>query len=108
MLGDQPKTSVIEVLLLHSRADRALRSLLAGQFDKHNITMMEWLLLGVLAGGSRDGLSISTVAAKLDVAPPQVTALMARLQKKKLSRTSLPLRPTACPKRQLFVLMPRA
>lgn len=87
MLRNKSQTSVIEILLIYSRADRTLRSLLANQFEKYNITMMEWLLLGVLSRGSRDdGLSISAVARELDVTLPQVTALMTGLVKKKLVR----------------------
>jgi DNA-binding MarR family transcriptional regulator len=86
MLGEQPKTSLLEILLLHARADRALRARLAGQLDEHNLTIMEWLLLGVLSGGSREGLSISATAARLDVTLPQVTALIASLFKKRLVR----------------------
>lgn len=86
MLSDESKTSTIELLLIHSRADRTLRSLLASHFEKYNITMMEWLLLGVLSGSSNEGMSMSSVAGKLDVTLPQVTALMTSLVKKKLVR----------------------
>lgn len=86
MLSDESSTSAIELLLLHSRADRALRSLLTSQFEQYNITMMEWLLLGVLSKSSRDGMSMSAIASELAVTLPQVTALMTSVVKKKLVR----------------------
>ena len=70
-----------EACLLHARADRALRLVVAKQLERFKITMMEWLLLGVVCGSSDKGLSMSNIAAALDVTLPQVTALVSNLVK---------------------------
>jgi amicyanin len=68
-----------ELCLMHARADRAMRSVVARQLDTHQLTMMEWLALAVIARGPKKGLSMSAVAQTLDVTLPQVTALVAGL-----------------------------
>ena len=46
--------------------------------------MMEWLLLGVVAGGPAKGSTMSDVAKSLHVTLPQVTALVNKLLPLKL------------------------
>lgn len=46
--------------------------------------MMEWLLIGAVEKGAKEGMTMSAVAATLDVTLPQVTALTASLTKQKL------------------------
>lgn len=84
MLNDEIDTKANKILLLHSRADRALRSLIAENLEEYRITMMEWLLMGIVAEGPEGGLSMSTIAQELDVTLPQVTALITNLTKKRL------------------------
>lgn len=81
---DNPKMTMYEMCLLHARADRALRTVVAKQLDEFKVTMMEWLLLGAVVGGPEKGLSMSTVATTLDVTLPQVTALVTNLVKLRL------------------------
>lgn len=81
---DHPKMTMYEICLLHARTDRALRTVVAKQLDEFKVTMMEWLLLGVVCGGPEKGLSMSTIAATLDVTLPQVTALVTNLIKLRL------------------------
>lgn len=76
--------TMYQALLLHSRADRALRMVVARQLEKSNITMMEWLLMGTVQQGPEEGMTMSAVAGALDVTLPQVTALTANLTKLKL------------------------
>jgi len=73
-----------EACLLHSRADRALRVVVSRQLEQFNVTMMEWLLLGVVNAGAKEGMTMSLVAGTLDVTLPQVTALTASLTRAKL------------------------
>lgn len=80
----QNEMTMYEICLLHARNDRALRTVVAKQLDAFKVTMMEWLLLGVVCGGPDKGLSMSTVAATLDVTLPQVTALVTNLVKLRL------------------------
>ena len=76
--------SMGEICLLHARADRALRSIIAKELEQYNLTMMEWLLLGVVCGGPKEGLSMTAIANQLDVTLPQVTALMNNVTKLRL------------------------
>lgn len=73
-----------EACMLHARADRALRLVVARELEQFKVTMMEWLLLGVVVNGPDKGLSMSAIAQNLDVTLPQVTALVSNLIKEKL------------------------
>lgn len=81
---DELKITMYEALLLHSRADRALRLVVSNQLDRLNVTMMEWLLLATVQLGPKEGMTMTEVADKLDVTLPQVTALTVKLTKLKL------------------------
>lgn len=76
--------TMYQTCLLHSRADRALRLVVSRKLEQFNVTMMEWLLMGVVQNGPKEGMTMSEVASALDVTLPQVTALTARLTKLKL------------------------
>lgn len=76
--------NMYEICLLHARSDRALRAKVAGLLDSSKITMMEWLLLGVVAGGPSKGMTMSEIAQSLHVTLPQVTALVNKLLPLKL------------------------
>lgn len=72
-----------ELCLMHARADRAMRSVVARQLESHKLTMMEWLVLGIVSNAPKNGLSMSQVAGTLDVTLPQVTALVISMTKQK-------------------------
>ena len=76
--------NMYEICLLHARSDRVLRSKIASLLEESKITMMEWLLLGVVAGGPAKGSTMSDVAKSLHVTLPQVTALVNKLLPLKL------------------------
>ena len=109
---ERTNISMYQALLLHSRADRVLRTVVSRQLDKFNITMMEWLLMGTVKNGAKEGVSMSEVASSLDVTLPQVTALTANLTKLKylkqkvsrLDRRSRRLVITSVGKKQLAVI----
>jgi DNA-binding MarR family transcriptional regulator len=84
MTDNNRLTTMYQVCLLHSRTDRSLRMIISRHLEQFNITMMEWLLMEVVSGGPREGMTMSGVAAALDVTLPQVTALTASLTKVKL------------------------
>lgn len=86
MLDDEIETKASKILLLHSRADRVLRSRVAAELEEYKITMMEWLLMGIISEGPEDGISMSSIAQELDVTLPQVTALITNLNQKKIVR----------------------
>lgn len=83
-MEDENSISMYEACLLHSRADRALRVVVSRQLEKFDVTMMEWLLMGVVCAGPKEGMTMTAVASALDVTLPQVTALTASLTKSKL------------------------
>ena len=76
--------SMYQACLLHSKADRTLRVVVSKQLEQFDITMMEWLLMGAVHAGPKEGMTMSAVASTLDVTLPQVTALTASLTKAKL------------------------
>lgn len=61
-----------------------MRALIADRLEGMNITMMEWLLLGVVSRGKASGLTMSEIASTLQVTLPQVTALVNKLLPLKL------------------------
>lgn len=83
-MTNESQTTMYEACLLHAKADRALRTVVAEELERYKVTMMEWLLLGVVCGGPEKGLSMSSVANSLDVTLPQVTALVSNLVDLKL------------------------
>lgn len=78
--------NMYDICLLHARSDRALRSAIAARLEESRITMMEWLLLGVVSAGPEKGSSMSDIAKALHVTLPQVTALVNKLLPLKLIR----------------------
>lgn len=54
-------------LILEARAHRNLRQYLAAKLKDHNLTVMEWVLLGLVGDHSKSGVSVSDLARTLDV-----------------------------------------
>lgn len=81
---EKDQISIYDMCLLHSRADRALRTLVSRQLDKFDLTMMEWLTLETVKRSPKEGLTMSSVATTLEVTLPQITALSSSLAKSKL------------------------
>ncbi len=59
------------------------------QLEQSQVTMMEWLLMGVVCHGPKQGITMSDAAGTLDVTLPQVTALTAGLTKSKLLKQKI-------------------
>jgi DNA-binding MarR family transcriptional regulator len=77
--------TMYELCLMHARADRAMRVVVSKQLEGQQLTMMEWLALGVVAAGpAKEGVSMSQIASTLDVTLPQVTALIGKLLENKM------------------------
>lgn len=89
--SNDPENTVTmyEACLLHTRADRTLRLILAKELEQFDITMMEWLLLGTVQQGPKEGVNMSSLASTLDVTLPQVTALTTGLLKQKLVKQKI-------------------
>lgn len=81
--------NMFELCLMHARADRTMREVVAKQLSPFDITMMEWLVLGVVSQAPKNGFSMTQVAKILDVTLPQVTALVTTLIKLKLIKQTI-------------------
>lgn len=73
--------TMYEACVLHSRAERVLKSIVSSHLEVWKLTRMEWLVLATL--GTRDnrhqGLTMTEVAEVLDVTLPQLNALTSKL-----------------------------
>ncbi len=78
---------VYDLCLAQARADRVVRSTISSQLEPYNLTVMEWLALGVVAAGPRNGLNMSAIAKELHVTLPQVTVLVSKLTDAKLFKS---------------------
>lgn len=65
-----------EAGILQARAYRKLRSFMAGQLESHGLTMMQWALLGTIAGNGKKGIAINELAEVLDVEGSLVTNMV--------------------------------
>lgn len=86
MEEEHARPTMYQACLLHARADRVLRMVVAEGLEQWKLTMMEWLLLGVINEGPDNGITLSDIARRLDVSQPQVTALMNKADKQSLVR----------------------
>ncbi len=80
--------TMYEMCLLHSRADRVLRTIVSNVLDSFDVTMMEWLLLATVCSqqsvGKDKGMSMTELSNILSVTLPQITALTTGLMSAKL------------------------
>lgn len=75
-----------EQCLRHMQAERIFRVALARVLERHHVTVMEWLLLGVVGRSEGRRVRMSAAAEALGVTLPQVTALAVHLLENKLVR----------------------
>lgn len=80
------EVTMYQVCLLHSRAERVLKSYISAQLETWNITRMEWLLLATVHEKPKlaAGHTMGQVAETLDVRLSQVTALATKMNNGKL------------------------
>ncbi len=74
--------SMYQACLLHSKAERVLKTLVSGVLEEWDITRMEWLLLATVNSPAKkpDGHTMGEIADLLDIRLSQLTALASRLQ----------------------------
>lgn len=65
-----------QACILQARAYRVLREFVAKQLDGYGLTMMEWVLLGVVHESGSRGVSPSALSERLDVSLPMVTRMV--------------------------------
>lgn len=78
--------SMSEFVLMHNEAERVLKQLVGTELQRVSLSMNEWLALSVIVAGPRDGVGMGEIANRLVCSLPQVTALVAALQDRKLCK----------------------
>lgn len=75
-----------QACLLHSRAERVLKSLVSKNLEEWGITRMEWLLLATVSESSKapEGHTMGELADALDIRLSQVTALVSSMIEAKI------------------------
>jgi len=79
---DLSKLTMYDACLLHSRADRVLRGLVANHLEKFTLTRMDWLVLATAGhqAKSEKGHTMTELSELLDIRLSQLTALVSKLQ----------------------------
>lgn len=65
-----------------SRANRAFKLKMAQLLRQHNLTMMQWTIIGLVHDGGKAGLRISDLAQELDTSMAFVTTTVNMLEAK--------------------------
>lgn len=68
-----------QACILQARAYRTLKDFVAKQLEDYDVTMMEWVLLGVVHEAGAKGVSPSMLSAQLDVSLPMITRMLNKL-----------------------------
>jgi DNA-binding MarR family transcriptional regulator len=70
--------------IMQSKAYRVLKQLMAKLLKKHDLTMMDWAMLGLVYEAGRKGIRITDLAAQLDTTKAFVTNHINLLEAKRL------------------------
>lgn len=71
-----------------SRANRAFKLKMAQLLRQHNLTMMQWTIIGLVHDGGKAGLRISDLAQELDTSMAFVTTTVNMLEAKGMVQKS--------------------
>lgn len=69
-----------QAVIAQSRAFRALRTFMSTTLLRHNLTMTQWLMLGMIVDAKETGVRVSDLADVLGVEMPVVTNLVNRAE----------------------------
>lgn len=69
-----------QAVIAQSRAFRALRCFMSNTLLQHNLTMTQWLMLGMVVDSKESGIRVSDLADILGVEMPAVTNLVNRAE----------------------------
>jgi DNA-binding MarR family transcriptional regulator len=75
-------TPTYRMAVMQSRANRAFKLKMAQLLRQHNLTMMQWTIIGLVQDGGKAGLRISDLAAELDTSMAFVTTTVNMLEAK--------------------------
>ncbi len=67
--------------ILQARAYRTLRLFMSAELQEYDLTMMEWVLLGLTSSKDSEGHSTTELAEILDVGLPLITNMVDRVEK---------------------------
>lgn len=65
-----------------SRANRAFKAKMSHLLKQHNVTMMQWTIIGLVGDAQKDGLRISDLASELDTSMAFITTTVNMLEAK--------------------------
>lgn len=77
---------MVEWYLLHLRIDSSTQIVIARALDSINLTVLEWVVLCIIAQQEADTLTTTEIAKKFDLNVPQTTVLLNKMAKKSLIR----------------------
>lgn len=75
-------TPTYRMAVTQSRANRAFKAKLSQLLKQHNVTMMQWTIIGLVGDAKKDGLRISDLAAALDTSMAFITTTVNMLEAK--------------------------
>lgn len=78
----ESSTPTYRMAVMQSRANRAFKLKMAQLLRQHNLTMMQWTIIGLVQDGGKAGLRISDLAAELDTSMAFVTTTVNMLEAK--------------------------
>ncbi len=74
----QRQLTTYQAVISQARAFRNLRSFLVETLKEHDLTLTEWLMIGSVIDGGKDGVRVSELADTLGVEMPVITNLTNR------------------------------
>ena len=82
-----PERTMYQACLMHSRAERVLKTIVAKHLKQYKITRMEWIVISTLdAGSDKAGYTMSSLSKILDIKLSQLTILVTGTCKLGLSK----------------------
>jgi DNA-binding MarR family transcriptional regulator len=75
-------TPTYRAAVTQSRANRAFKAKMSDLLKGHNITMMQWTIIGLVNDAGKDGLRISDLAGELDTSMAFITTTVNMLEAK--------------------------
>lgn len=76
----QRQLTTYQGVILQARAFRAIRTFMIETLKDYNLTLTEWLMIGVVVDAGREGVRISDLAENLGVEMPVITNLVKRAE----------------------------